>query len=97
MRHPPKPPASFAEDNIEVEYNGRTYFAAYYPQMGGYGSVCWIELDSSGCFDCYIWHDGEFAFGEEQEPTELHHCDPQQFIDFGTLVLDKARAAMGDK
>lgn len=80
-------------------------YACWYPQMGGYCGKAvavfdkhWTEYKSGavegGCIDVYVWHDGEFPFGEG-EPVELHHCNPQQFIDFGEFlktINDKGRA-----
>lgn len=65
---------------------GTSGFACWYPQMGGYGSVC-VVVFSPGqtCFDAYVWHDGEFPF-EHGNPRVLHHCDPEQFVRFGEFV-----------
>ena len=71
-------------------------YAIWYPQMGGYiaraiavVSKEWEEYESGsrsgGCVDMFIWHDGEFPF-TEGNPRELHHCDPQQFTDFGNTL-----------
>lgn len=65
-------------------------FATWYPQMGGYIARCIVltEADNNNCFDCLIWHDGEFPFTEgDRNPNVVHHCDADQFIDFGKLVL----------
>ena len=77
-----------------IEFEGHRYMAIWYPQMGGYGSHCLIDLDADGdlsqpdrCFDAIIWHDGEFPIGGSESPSVLHHCRAQQFIDFGTTVL----------
>ncbi len=71
--------------------------AAWYPQMGGYGALCWVRF---GCydgdpptsipgFDVVVWHDGEWPFsGDDElgrEPAHLHHCSADQFIEFGEL------------
>lgn len=69
-------------------------YACWYPQMGGYTSRCVISLHSNGCFDAYVWHDGEFPFGPDDNKglaTEVHHCDAKQFIDFGRLVQNLGR------
>ena len=72
-------------------------YATWYPQMGGYCgkavAVCcksWTETShgsrTGGCIDVYVWHDGEFPFSEGDDgrsPAVIHHCDPQQFIEFG--------------
>jgi len=59
--------------------------ATWYPQMGGYCGKC-IVVPIGDCFDAYVWHDGDFPFSGDAPPTFLHHCDPQQFIRFGTGV-----------
>lgn len=92
-----EPTAEECNKNTEIEPNK---FAAWYPQMGGYGSFCIVHdlrSDAPGCFDVYIWHDGEFPFSsadiEEDENGKkvavLHHCDPEQFIIFGNIVKSK--------
>lgn len=73
--------------------NGDRYTAKWYPQMGGYGSVCWVisltnpEPDLP-CFDVIVFHDGQFPFDPEKgrEGFLLHHCDHEQFIKFGREV-----------
>ena len=70
--------------------DGRVGYAAWYPQMGGYTSQAIVEIvGPSGCFDVYVWHDGEFPFDGEggEQPRLLHHCMAEQFIDFGQVVL----------
>ena len=84
--------------NAIVVINGETCMAAWYPQMGGYVSKCWVIIDPAsggdGCFGVAVWSDGEFPFREGRDPVLLHHCDPAQFIEFGNLVANaqKARA-----
>ncbi len=81
--------------NASLEWDGHEGFAAWYPQMGGYGSKCLIIPLGGGCFDVFVWHDGEFPFGEEDDVRgpvrRLHHCDAAQFIRFGTLVLARSK------
>lgn len=65
-------------------------FACWYPQMGGYVGKAIINLCSTGCFDAYVWHNGEFPFDSaDSNPALVHHCDPDQFIRFGELVKAK--------
>lgn len=57
--------------------------------MGGHVGRCVVTY--SGCFDVYVWHDGEFPFGgragrDARSPIKLHHCDPDQFIEFGRFL-----------
>jgi len=55
--------------------------------MGGYcGKAVAVLYKDIGCFDVYVWHDGEFPFGDES-PTRLHHCDPGQFVRFGEEII----------
>lgn len=59
------------------------------------------QSDPGGCFDAYVWHDGSFPFtgddtsslrcgacGQTPNPTpaHIHHCDPDQFYEFGLTV-----------
>lgn len=81
-----------ASDNSEMRWtdvNGEQVgFACWYPQMGGYVARCIIHPHNNGCFDAYVWHDGEFPFDETdgRSPARIHHCDAQQFIEFGKFA-----------
>lgn len=73
--------------------DGRTGYAIWYPQMGGYTSCAIVVADDGGCFDAWIWHNGDFPFAGRDvdpiygdNPRELHHCDPGQFVAFGQTV-----------
>jgi len=85
---PPRPTIEQCSANTVIEFEGRRLVAAHYPQMGGYGSQCLIDATLNDCFDVWVWSDGEFPFGDDddREPAFLHHCDPEQFISFGQLV-----------
>lgn len=87
--------------DIVYETESKVGVACWYPQMGGYVARAVVIIDKEwkafsggsqegGCFDMLIWHDGEFPFDEEsgQSPAHLHHCDPQQFINFGNFVKE---------
>ena len=74
-------------------------YAIWYPQMGGYIAKAIVLLDKNwtdrgdgcrigGCFDMFIWHDSDFPFHNDENPVEIHHCDPEQFIDFGKKVKE---------
>jgi len=68
------------------------WWACWYPQMGGYCGKCIVILSKTGCvsntcFEVVVWHNGDFPFSGES-PAHLHHCDPQQFIDFGNTVAN---------
>jgi len=71
--------------------DGRTGYAIWYPTMGGYVSHAIIVADGN-CFEAWVWHDGDFPFSgedgirEDVSPRKLHHCDPEQFINFGRTV-----------
>ena len=83
-----KPTAEECTANTVV--NG--LMAIWYPQMGGYVGMAWIDtfaLDPDReypCFEAYIYHDGDFPFHNDQEPVSLHHCMADQFIIFGEKV-----------
>jgi hypothetical protein len=60
--------------------------ACWYPQMGGYWGKA-VAVADGGCVDVYVWHDGDFPFGEDgRPPVELHHCDGGQFVAFGQFL-----------
>lgn len=84
------PTAEEASAKASVTFGENRWTALWYPQMGGYVALCWVHTLESGCFDCQIWHDGEFPFDEDSEPKRspvmLHHCDPKQFVRFGRDV-----------
>jgi hypothetical protein len=64
-------------------------YACWYPQQGGYVGKCVIKFRGQGpgaCFDAYVWHDGEFPMHDGEEPIRTHHCDADQFIEFGQTV-----------
>lgn len=91
MKAPREPTSEECATNAEVD-GGR---ACWYPSMGGYvGHAVAIEQKRDdgyvGCWDIYVWHDGEFPFAGEGEygrsPTLIHHCDPTDFIRFGRLI-----------
>lgn len=98
----PDPTSEQCNNNETVDLgDGQTGVAAWYPQMGGYVSHCVIVPDD-GCLDVYVWHDGQFPFGDEPppwpgmphpSPVRLHHCSADSFIGFGQLcarVMDGA-------
>jgi hypothetical protein len=67
-------------------------YACWYPSMGGYvGKAVATVEDDEGCVELYVWHDGEFPFGDDSPhdprgprgPVQLHHCSPDQFEAFG--------------
>ncbi len=97
---PTEPTADQCEANAKVFENDHVIgYAIWYPQMGGYVGKAVVLLDKEwseqengcrfgGCFDAFVWHDGEFPFSGEDgdQPVRLHHCDPEQFVDFGETV-----------
>jgi len=94
--HPPEPGADDCSAHRQGTWNGSPTIALWYPQMGGYSGKCVVvggenppnEADrSDACFDCYVWHDGEFPFHDSDgPPVRLHHCMADQFKLFGDLV-----------
>lgn len=96
----PKEPTS-DECNIHARVKdqwGRPAYAIWYPQMGGYSSKCVVVLEPlkkeetnlpGGCFEAFVWHDGEFPFDESDDipPAHIHHCDAEQFIEFGKAIM----------
>lgn len=84
MTDVPREPTS-AECTAHAPVGGG--FAGWYPQMGGYTSAC-VAVPSGSCWDVWVWHDGEFPFdSEDQGPVLIHHCDPFQFVSFGTWLI----------
>jgi hypothetical protein len=94
-----EPTSEQCEQNSVVFDDGNSIgYAIWYPQMGGYVgkaivvmSKQWKEFQNGGreggCFEAYVWHNGEFPFSEDDgEPNHIHHCDPDQFIEFGETV-----------
>ncbi|MCW6003883.1 hypothetical protein K1W54_04705 [Micromonospora sp. CPCC 205371] len=70
--------------------NGQVAYATWWPQMGGYVGKCLVVV--GGCFDVYIWHDGQFPFRGEGprsgQPVKIHLDDPDQWIRFGEQLHD---------
>lgn len=103
MRHPPEPTDEQIREHATTKWEGQTLHAARYPQMGGYVGRCWVAPNGNGgCFDVWIWHDGEFPFDGARSgaaPAFLHHCDPEQFIRFGQWVasLEGQPAPLDDR
>jgi hypothetical protein len=87
-----------ARERVTITLGGQIVdgVACWYPQMGGYVGKCLIvpggvrSDGSAGCFEAYVWHDGDFPFGgdwnDRRPPAHLHHCDPAQFVEFGEFV-----------
>lgn len=97
---PTEPTADQCTEHATITVSGFPGFACWYPQMGGYHAKaivvpCPDDQDPTGigCFEAYVWHDGRFpftnpdAFWEPRQPVKLHHCDAEQFIQFGQTVL----------
>ena len=90
MSTPQEPSAEQCSAHEQVYEDGDCMgYAIWYPQMGGYvgKAVALISTrEPDGCIDVYVWHDGEFPFSDGQSPTLLHHCDPNQFVEFGRAL-----------
>lgn len=94
------------EHAVVCEDGNKIGYAIWYPQMGGYTGRAvavmdkeWFESPNGsrtgGCIDVHVWHDGEFPFPEEDGPPRVvHHCDPEQFVEFGR-VLGELNEAQG--
>lgn len=87
---PPEPSGEACESGHVFEWEGRQCKALWYPQMGGYvGRAVAVRcgpIEGHSCFDVYVWHDGDFPFGEgddDDRPRLIHHCEARQFIEFG--------------
>lgn len=93
---PPEPTSVQCTAHAIIEHEGQRFTACWYPQMGGYVAHCLViktgnSLSLDGCFEAFVWHDGEFPFSEaERSPTHLHHCGAEQFIRFGEFVREIA-------
>lgn len=76
-------------------------YACWYPQMGGYvaKAIAIFDKDSNedGCVDVLIWHNGEFPFGNDEQPRRLHHCLGEQFITFGKFLKSRGRVPIKEK
>ena len=83
---------------VVFDQDGRIGYACWYPQMGGYVGRAvalfdkeWQQREDGatmgGCIDVLVWHDGDFPFHDgDEKPREIHHCDPEQFIEFGQFL-----------
>jgi hypothetical protein len=97
-----KEPTSEQCSNKEQVFEDETKvgYAIWYPQMGGYIGKAVALFDKQwksyphgssegGCIDVFVWHNGEFPFSESEcEPREIHHCDPEQFVEFGKSLTE---------
>ena len=84
-----EPTGDECNSNMVVTFNEVDCHACWYPQMGGYVGKCWVVPQNSGCFRVYVWHDGNFPFTDEDDDrtvATIHHCNADQFIDFGNFV-----------
>jgi hypothetical protein len=90
MSRMPEPTIEQCQEHARIEWEGRVFYACVYPQMGGYCAVALLE-PLGGCFDVYVWHDGDFPFDDGDDegrgPVTLHHCDAEQFIEFGKFAV----------
>ncbi|HEY5986432.1 MAG TPA: hypothetical protein VIV12_08660 [Streptosporangiaceae bacterium] len=80
-----EPTAEECSEHRPFEVDGETGIACWYPQMGGYVGKA-VAVPVGGCVDVYVWHDGEFPFGDDTPPVVLHHCDGAQFVQFGEFL-----------
>ena len=91
----PEPTADQCSKHAKVyEDDERRGYAIWYPSMGGYVGKA-VAMVTKGladaCIDVYVWHDGAFPFTGEnddgQNPIDIHHCSPEEFVDFGENLL----------
>lgn len=93
-----KPTADECSNKTVIfENDNEIGYAIWYPQMGGYvGKAVALVSKTEGdsCFDVLVWHDGDWPFHDGEQPRRLHHCEAQQFIEFGIeiQVLQKLAA-----
>lgn len=88
-----QPTADECRAQAEIRTDGELVgYACWYPSTGGYVGKAVIVPDK-GCVNVYVWHDGEFPFDGKcqecrtpREPVVLHHCEGQQFVQFGQLI-----------
>lgn len=96
----PTPTAIQCTAHVKVyESAEKVGYAIWYPQMGGYVGKAVAVMDKEwgqrpdlgrvgGCVDLLVWHDGKFPFYDRNKnPTEIHLCDPGQFIAFGEALV----------
>lgn len=85
LEDPSEPTSEQIQENAEIQTPIGKGFACWYPQMGGYVAKCIVVPNKNGgCFDAWVWHDGQFPFGgDNRVPAVIHHCDPKQFVRFG--------------
>ena len=94
-----EPTADQCSDNdLVYQDENQIGYACWYPQMGGYVGKAIALFDrkqkadfmdpfDGACVDVLIWHDGEFPFSKDAGvPKRLHHCVPEQFIEFGKFM-----------
>lgn len=95
----------FTNHAVVYESEHEIGYAIWYPQMGGYvGKAVAVlarqqpEDGDGGCFEVYVWHDGEFPFNERdgKNPAGLHHCGAAQFIAFGESIKKLESNLRGD-
>jgi hypothetical protein len=103
---PPEPTGDQCQNRepvtwVHPNHGERHGFACWYPQMSGYVGKCVVEFlgdEPDGCFDAWVWHDGEFPFSDSrQKPRALHHCAAAQFIRFGNEVAERQLARANRK
>lgn len=87
-----EPTGDQCNENAKLfETETQVAYAIWYPTMGGYVGKCVVVLDKpieDSCIEAYVWHNGDFPFGDDTEnPVNLHHCSPEQFIEFGQTIL----------
>lgn len=97
----PEPTADQCSANARFELaSGRVGYATWWPQMGGYVGRCIVVV--GGCFEVFVWHDGEFPFSglndrqRGRTPIHIHIDDPGQWVRFGEQLEQFYDAEYGD-
>jgi hypothetical protein len=93
-----EPTADECSDNALIEETEtQVAYAIWYPQMGGYHGKAVVaffkspldaERGQGKCFDALVWHSGTWPFHDGEPGRELHHCNADQFVEFGEKVLE---------
>lgn len=92
MLEPRKPTAEECATNAQVPIGDLIGQACWYPQMGGYVGMA-VAVRDGDCVDVFVWHDGTWPFdghchvcSSPRQPVRLHHCDGEQFVEFGRFL-----------
>lgn len=71
--------------NLTETIEGKELIAFWHPQWGGYHGKAWLHRHEEGCFDVYVWHDGDFPY-EDKGPEKYHYCNSLQLRQMADLA-----------